>query len=187
MWAIVGLGNHGSRYARSRHNLGFMVLDAIVESLEINLQERKDYLIGKGSMGGQDVLFIEPLTFMNNSGIAVRDVLKRFNILPENLIVIHDDIDMDTGKIRMRKNGSSGGHRGVESIIQSIGTREFMRVKIGIGREEGTPLEDYVLKKFKREELPLIKDAIKRAVDAVTIILFKGVERAMNKFNLNPA
>lgn len=183
MWAIVGLGNYGSKYVKTRHNLGFMVLDAIAESLEAALQEKRDYLIGKGSIAGHDVLLVEPLTFMNNSGRAVRDVLKKFNIPSENLIVIHDDLDMDTGKLKIRRNGSSGGHRGIESIIQDTGTKEFIRVKIGIGREMGMLSEDYVLKKFRKDELPVIKDAIKRAADAVTAILYEGVPKAMNKFN----
>lgn len=183
MWAIVGLGNYGSKYIKTRHNLGFMALEAIAESSGIALQEKRDYLIGKGSMAGHDVLLTEPLTFMNNSGIAVRDVFKRFNILPENLIVIHDDLDMETGKLKIKKNGSSGGHRGIESIIQNIGTKEFIRVKIGIGRDIEMLAEDYVLKKFRRDELPLIKDAIKRAVDAVAAIVSEGVTKAMNKFN----
>ncbi len=183
MWAIVGLGNYGSKYSKTRHNLGFMVVDAIAGAIDIGLQEKRYYLIGKGSMGGQEVLLIEPLTFMNNSGIAVREVLKKFNILPENLIIIHDDIDMDVGRLKIRKSGSSGGHRGIESIIQNIDTRDFVRVKIGIGREIGMLAEDYVLKKFKKEELPLIKDAIKRAADAVAIIVSEGVSKAMNRFN----
>ena len=183
MWAIVGLGNYGSKYIKTRHNLGFMALEAIAESFDIALQEKRDYLIGKGSMAGHDVLLTEPLTFMNNSGLAVRDVLKRFNIPPENLIVIHDDLDMETGKLKIKKNGSSGGHRGIESIIQNIGTKEFIRVKIGIGRDIEMLPEDYVLKKFRRDELPLIKDAIKRAVDAVATIVSEGVTKAMNKFN----
>lgn len=184
MWAIVGLGNYDSKYAKTRHNLGFMVLDTIADFLDIDLKEKRDYLIGKGSMEGDGVFLIEPLTFMNNSGLAVRDVLKRHNILPENLIVIHDDLDMETGKLKIRKDGSSGGHRGIESVIQNIGTKEFIRVKIGIGREIGMLAEDYVLKKFNRDELPLIKDAIKRAVDAVAVIVSEGVSKAMNRFNV---
>ncbi|TAL26462.1 MAG: aminoacyl-tRNA hydrolase [Nitrospirae bacterium] len=184
MWAIVGLGNHGSKYSKTRHNLGFMVADALAGSLDIDLQEKKDYLIGKGSMKGDDVLLVEPLTFMNNSGRAVRDVLKRHNIFPENLIIIHDDLDMETGKLKIKKNGSSGGHKGIESIIQNIGTKEFIRVKIGIGREIGMPAEDYVLRKFKKDELPLIKDAVKRASEAVAAIVSEGASKAMNKFNV---
>ncbi|MEK7267445.1 MAG: aminoacyl-tRNA hydrolase [Nitrospirota bacterium] len=183
MWAIIGLGNYGSKYSKTRHNLGFIALEAVAESFDITLQEKKEYIAGRGSMAGHDVLLIEPLTFMNLSGIAVKDVLRRFNVTSENLIVIHDDLDMDTGKLKIKRNGSAGGHRGVESIIQSIGTKEFIRVKIGIGREPGISPETYVLKKFRKDELPIIKDAIERAVDAVTAIVSDGVTKAMNRFN----
>lgn len=183
MWAVVGLGNYGSKYSKTRHNLGFMVVEALAESYDISLQEKKDYLFGKGSIEGQAALLIEPLTFMNNSGIAVRDVMKKFNVLPENLIVIHDDIDIETARIKIKKNGSSGGHRGIESIIQHIGTKEFIRIKIGIGRDQDMEPENYVLKKFKREELPFIKDAIQKAADAVQTIVSQGIHEAMNRFN----
>ncbi len=183
MWAIVGLGNYGSKYAKTRHNLGFMVLDLIAESLGMDFKEKKDYMIAKGSMSGHDVLLIEPLTFMNLSGIAVREVLKKYNLAPEDLVVIHDDLDMEAGKLKIKRGGSSGGHKGIESIIQQAGMKEFIRVKIGIGRAIGMPAEDYVLKKFKREEIPIIKDAIKRAADAIPVIISEGAEKAMNRFN----
>jgi PTH1 family peptidyl-tRNA hydrolase len=183
LWAIVGLGNPGSKYAKTRHNLGFMVVDVITEFLDVEFKEKKDYMIVRGSLAEHEVQLVEPLTFMNLSGIAVKDVLHKFDITPDNLIVIHDDIDMDVGRLKIKKSGSSGGHKGIESIIQNIGTKEFIRVKIGVGREIGMLAEDYVLKKFKKEELPLIKDAIQRAADAITVIVSEGIEKAMNKFN----
>jgi len=183
LWAVVGLGNPGSKYAKTRHNLGFMVVDVMAGSLDIEFKEKKDYIIAKGSLAGHGVLLVEPSIFMNNSGAAVKDVLKRFAIPSENLIVIHDDLDMDTGKLKIKKNGSSGGHRGIESIIQHIGTKEFIRIKVGIGRDISMLPEDYVLKKIKKNELALIKDAIKLAADAVAIIVSEGVQKAMNKFN----
>lgn len=183
MWGVVGLGNPGRRYAKTRHNAGFMVADEISDRYEIELKEKESYLIGKGSIEGNDVILVEPLTFMNMSGLAVRDVLKKYNIQSQNLIVIHDDIDMETGKLKIRKKGSSGGHKGVESVIEFTGIEEFIRVKLGIGREEGLLVEDYVLSKFRKDEIPLIRDAVMRAADAVTMILTGGVEKAMNKFN----
>ena len=106
MWAIIGLGNYGSKYSKTRHNLGFIALEAVAESFDITLQEKKEYIAGRGSMAGHDVLLIEPLTFMNLSGIAVKDVLRKFNVTPEDLIVIHDDLDMETGKLKIKRNGS---------------------------------------------------------------------------------
>lgn len=183
MWIIVGLGNPGSKYTKTRHNIGFVALEDIAERHGIEFKERELYRIGKGSIGDKDIILVEPLTFMNRSGIAVRDVMRRFNALPDYTIVIHDDIDMETGKLKLRKNGSSGGHNGVESIIQAIGTNEFIRVKIGVGREEGMAAEDYVLRKFRKEEVPMIRDAVHRAADAVEVIIKHGIEKAMNSFN----
>ncbi|GAB4412997.1 MAG: aminoacyl-tRNA hydrolase [Thermodesulfovibrionales bacterium] len=183
MWVIVGLGNPGRRYSKTRHNIGFMVADDIADRYGIELKTKELYKMGKGSIGDSDIILMEPLTFMNRSGLAVRDVMKRYGIPPENLIVIHDDIDMQTGTLKIRAKGSSGGHRGIESIIESIGTKGFIRVKIGIGRGDGVPVEDYVLSRFGKEELPVIKDAINKASDAVITILIDGVERAMNRFN----
>lgn len=183
MWVIVGLGNPGRKYAKTRHNAGFMVVDEISTRYDIELRERDLHMTGKGSMEGEDVLLVEPLTFMNRSGIAVRDAMKRINAGPENLIVIQDDIDMETGILKIRKKGSSGGHKGVESVIREIGTKEFVRVKIGIGRSEGVPVEEYVLGKFGKDEGAVMKSAIVEAADAVETIIESGIDRAMNTFN----
>ena len=183
MWLIVCLGNPGRRYSRTRHNVGFMVADDVAGKYGIELKTKESYIIGKGSIEGNDVILVEPLTFMNRSGLAVKEVMKKYPLGPENLIVVHDDLDMETGKLKIRKKGSSGGHRGVDSIIESIGTREFIRVKIGIGREEGVPAEEYVLRKFGKDEIPLIKAAVVRALDAIAAILRDGADKAMNEFN----
>ncbi len=183
MWIIAGLGNPGRKYARTRHNLGFMVVDEIAERHGIELKERNSYLIGKGSIGETAVVLVEPLTFMNRSGLAVKDVMRRHNAQSETLVIIHDDIDMQTGRVKIRNKGSSGGHRGIESVIESVGTTEFIRVKIGVGRGEGVAAEDYVLGKFRKDEVPLIREAVEEAADAVAVILKDGVGKAMNKFN----
>jgi len=183
LWLIVCLGNPGRRYSRTRHNVGFMVADDVAGKYGIELKTKESYIIGKGSIEGNDVILVEPLTFMNRSGLAVKEVMKKYLLGPENLIVVHDDLDMETGKLKIRKKGSSGGHRGVDSIIESIGTREFIRVKIGIGREEGVPAEEYVLRKFGKDEIPLIKAAVVRALDAIAAILRDGADKAMNEFN----
>lgn len=183
MWVIVGLGNPGRRYTKTRHNIGFMVADNLAERYGIELRTKELYTAGKGSMEGNTIVLVEPLTFMNRSGLAVKDVMQRHGVEAGNLIVIHDDIDMETGKLKIRKTGSSGGHKGIASIIERIGTKEFVRVKIGIGREEGVLVEDYVLSKFRKEEIPVIRDAITGAADAVVMIIGEGVHKAMNTFN----
>ena len=183
MWLIAGLGNPGSRYEKTRHNAGFLVLEELVERLQLEFKEKEDFKISKGSLGDEKIILLEPLTFMNRSGVAVRKIMQKSNVSPERLIVIHDDLDLECGSLKIRKKGSSGGHKGIESIIQNIGTREFIRVKIGIGRDPFVPTEKYVLSRFRKEEMSVIKEAIVKAAEAVNSIIIDGVERAMNSFN----
>ncbi len=183
MWVIAGLGNPGQKYSRTRHNIGFMVLNEVARRHSIDLKVRKGYRIGKGSIDAHPLLLIEPLLYMNLSGRVIKKVLRRFSIIPEHLITIHDDLDIQIGKLKIKKKGSSGGHKGIESIIQHIGSQEFIRLKVGIGREDKSPAEDYVLSKFKRHEIPIIRQMIHTAANAVDTIVTDGVERAMNRFN----
>jgi PTH1 family peptidyl-tRNA hydrolase len=183
MWVIAGLGNPGRKYSRTRHNVGFMVIEEFANRFEIDFRDRDKYRIGRGSIEGSAILLLEPLLYMNKSGTVVRDVLKKFNVPSENLIVVHDDLDMEKGKLRIRKTGSSGGHKGVQSIMQDIGTPDFVRLKIGIGREEGLPAEEFVLRKFGRQEINVIKDTIREAAEAIRSVVTEGVDKAMNRFN----
>jgi PTH1 family peptidyl-tRNA hydrolase len=183
LWLIAGLGNPGSRYEKTRHNVGFLVVEECIRRQPSDCKEKEDYKICKGSLGDEKIIFLEPLTFMNRSGIAVRRIMQKSNISPEQLIVIHDDLDLETGSLKIRKKGSSGGHKGIESIIQNIGTQEFIRVKIGIGRDPFVPTEKYVLSKFRKDDMQLIREAIEKAVESVYTIINEGVERAMNRFN----
>ena len=183
VWIIAGLGNPGTKYSRTRHNVGFMVIEEIAKRNKIDLAEKKEYVIGRGSLESHKVLLVEPLLYMNLSGLALKSVFRKSGARSDRLIVVHDDLDMETGKLRIRKTGSSGGHRGVESIIQNIGSKDFIRVKIGIGRGVGVPAEEFVLKKFRKDELPLVQEGIVRATDAVLSIVAEGVDKAMNRFN----
>jgi len=183
LWLIAGLGNPGSRYEKTRHNAGFLVLEELIERLQLEFKEKEDFKISKGSLGDEKIVLLEPLTFMNRSGVAVRKIMQKSNISPERLIVIHDDLDLECGSLKIRKKGSSGGHKGIESIIQNIGTKEFIRVKIGIGRDPFVPTEKYVLSRFRKDEMQVIKEAIVKAVESVHSIIIDGVERAMNRFN----
>jgi PTH1 family peptidyl-tRNA hydrolase len=160
MWLIIGLGNPGRLYAKTRHNLGFLILDSLASKFSISLKNKtKKYAYGKGRIGEKDVILIKPLTFMNMSGIAVSDVVKKYADTV-HLLVMHDDLDLEPGIIRIRKSGSSGGHRGIESIIGAIDTKKFLRLKVGIGRPEKIPAEEYVLKPFNKTERPVIKKAV---------------------------
>ena len=183
MWIVVGLGNPGSRYARTRHNIGFQVLDELAKRHGLEFREKASYRICSGSIEGDEVVLVEPLTFMNRSGTAVRKVAAKFFVPPDRIVVVHDDLDLETGVVRIRGKGSSGGHRGVESVMESLGTKDFVRVKIGIGRSGLVPAEKYVLSKFTQAELPHVKMAVVTAVESVRVILTEGVEKAMNRFN----
>lgn len=187
--AIVGLGNPGPQYTRNRHNLGFQTLEIFGRrhGIEISKMQNKA-LIGDGwiSRRGEraKVLLIKPLTFMNNSGEAVGPLARYYNIEPENLLVVVDDLDITSGQLRLRPNGSSGGQNGLKSIIRHLGTQEFPRLRIGIGRPPGrmNPA-DYVLQNFSASEEEIFGPLRETAADTIETWLFDGVEAAMNKFN----
>jgi len=180
MWLVAGLGNPGDEYEKTRHNIGFMVIDTLAARLNIPLKQKStNYIFGRGLIEEQKVILMKPLTFMNRSGIAVRDLIWKFDEI-DNVLVIHDDLDLEPGVIRIRKTGSSGGHNGIKSIIDCLNSKEFIRLKIGIGRPEREAAERYVLKGFNKQERPLIEEAIETAADAVALILNKGVTYAQN-------
>lgn len=184
MWIVVGLGNPGDEYAGTRHNIGFMVVDSLAERISAGRGKKtRHYTSARGFIEGSQVLLIKPLTFMNRSGIAVSEALREQGDADSTLVVVQDDIDLDTGTIRVRSGGSSGGHKGVESIIQTVGTRNFVRVKIGIGRSERVPVEEYVLKNFPKKDRPVIAESVENAVDAIVTIIDKGLTYAQNIFN----
>ncbi len=185
MKLIVGLGNPGNEYKQTRHNVGFMVIDelASVYNIVVDKKKYKSYF-GKGSINDIEFVLSKPQTFMNLSGDSVALMLKGFNLSADDLIIIYDDMDMDIGRLRIRDKGSHGGHRGVKSIIDAIGTDSFVRIKIGIGRPRaGMDSSDYVLANFKKDELPMLREAKKRASDALLFLIKDDVIAAMNKFN----
>jgi|WetSurMetagenome_2_1015567.scaffolds.fasta_scaffold00205_16 peptidyl-tRNA hydrolase, PTH1 family len=186
-WLIVGLGNPGEKYEATRHNAGFMLIDRLSDSQGITLKVKDDSAFGKGRVAGHDVVLCKPLTYMNLSGRVVRKILAKSNLIHDgeihNLIVVHDDLDLPPGVIKIRRGGSSGGHKGIESIINDICSREFIRVKIGIGRDSLVPVEDYVLRRFRPNEKKLVGEALSDAATAVETILAEGIEKAMNKYN----
>ncbi|MBI5666088.1 MAG: aminoacyl-tRNA hydrolase [Nitrospirae bacterium] len=183
MWLVAGLGNPGDDYADTRHNIGFMVIDALSARCSISIRQKAaNFIYGRGFIGEQKALLIKPLTFMNRSGDAVWEAI-RMNEDMDNILVVHDDLDLETGVIRIRKAGSSGGHNGVQSIIDRLGSQDFIRLKIGIGRPNRGPAEKYVLRRFNKQERPVIEEAVEIAADAIQEILAKGVASAQNKFH----
>ncbi len=182
MWLVAGLGNPGDAYAKTRHNIGFMVIDALSVKSSIPVKHKTaNYLFGRGVIGEQEAILIKPLTFMNRSGIAVKEAAGRYDT--DGILVVHDDMDLPAGVVRIRKSGSSGGHNGIESIINALGTRDFIRVKVGIGRPDRTPPEKYVLRPLSRQELTVMEEAVEKAAEAVTVALNRGVSCAQNMFH----
>lgn len=166
MKLVVGLGNPGKEYQQTRHNLGFMVLDLFAEQNKINITKNKfESLLGEDQINNDKILFIKPQTFMNLSGQAVAAVKNFYHIELDKILVIHDDIDLEPGKIRLRTSGSSGGHNGIKSIISALGTENFPRIKIGVGKPLiKERIHDYVLEKFTAEEKTIMQTAIAEAV-----------------------
>lgn len=186
MYLIVGLGNPGREYEATRHNMGFDVIDKLVEEYRIPQGGVKfNAMYGKGLIGGQQALLMKPLSYMNLSGGPIRDMLHYFKIDPETeMIVIYDDIDTEPGSLRIRKQGSAGGHNGIKDIIKQLGTQKFTRIRIGVGaKPQGWDLADYVLGRFDTQNRKLVDEAQERACKAVEMILSEGVDAAMNEFN----
>jgi len=181
MKLIAGLGNIGDKYCFTRHNAGFMVLDKW--ALENNIVFKEDKKLKCYIAKKDDILFIKPTTFMNLSGEAVRAVIDYYKIDKKDLLIIYDDIALDLGTIRFRANGSDGGHNGIKSIINHLGTNKFDRLKIGIGPQPNIPSENYVLQNFPKEQIDLLKETLKRSIDAVKYYIEFGLEKSQNKFN----
>lgn len=183
---VVGLGNPGPRYETTRHNAGFMVLDLLADDLGVNLRaSRHQALVGGSHVAGRRVFLVKPQTYMNNSGQAVGPLARWYGISPAGLLIIHDDLDLPPGRLRLRPRGSSGGHRGLESIMAALGTTAIMRLKIGIGRPRpGQDVVDYVLQPFSEEDWSLVRPVLLKAVQATRFLLEGGeMEEAMNQFN----
>jgi PTH1 family peptidyl-tRNA hydrolase len=185
MRLIVGLGNPGPEYAWTPHNLGFLVVDRLAEAGRIRVErpEARAY-IGRGQLVGQQVLLAKPQTFMNVSGLAVRELLGRFECDPAEMIAIYDDVALPWGYIRIRERGSAGGHNGLKSLIGALGSDEFVRVRLGVQPEHPVgDLAAYVLSPMSRDELEIAAEMVEQAAEAVQVILAEGVRRAMNRFN----
>lgn len=185
LFVVVGLGNPGKDYTNTRHNVGFDTIDILAERNHININKIKfKSVYGEGNIGGSKVLLVKPQTYMNNSGITVREISSFYKIPPENIIVIVDDIDIDFSAVRIKRRGSAGSHNGLKSIIYHLQKDDFPRIKIGIGRKrENQDLADFVLSRFSKEERKLIEESILIGAESVESIIKDGIEEAMNKFN----
>ncbi len=184
-WLIVGLGNPGVQYGITRHNAGFMCIDKLAEEYGGRLTTKMfNSMCGECEIEGQSCLLIKPLTYMNNSGVAVSAFAKAHGIKPQNVLVISDDVSFDVGKLRVRREGSSGGQKGLNSIIEKLQSKEFPRIKIGVGKKpEWQDMADWVLSNFTLDELDQLKPVLKKAVDAIPYILKGDIDAAMQKVN----
>jgi PTH1 family peptidyl-tRNA hydrolase len=185
MRLIAGLGNPGPEYEATPHNLGFLALDALAERAAIRVtRPEAKAKVGLGAFAGQDVILAKPQTYMNLSGVSVRMLLDRYELDPTEMIVLVDDVDLPWGNLRIRERGSAGTHNGLKSIIDLIGTQEFIRVRLGVGPEKiWGDLRDYVLHPMDRAELDVANQMTADAVKAVELIFTEGVSKAMSRFN----
>ena len=186
MFVIVGLGNPGKKYENTRHNAGFLAIDELAAKYGISMTEKKHKAVcGSGYIDGIKVLLVKPQTFMNLSGESVRGLIDFYKMdIESEIIVIYDDVSLDVGQLRIRKKGSAGGHNGIKSIIQHLGTTEFLRIKVGVGEKpKNYDLADYVLGHFSKAEKEIMSEGYNNAIEAVKLMVMGEVDAAMNQFN----
>ena len=185
-WLIAGLGNPGAEYEKTRHNTGFMTLDLLAARLQVKVsKERFKALTAQADFDGQRLFLMKPLTYMNASGIAIEAAAHFYKIPPERILVVCDDISLPTGKLRLRRSGSAGGHNGLKSIIAQLHSDQFPRLKMGVGQKPHPDydLADWVLGKFSPADAKIMNEAAERACDAIECLLSQGMDKAMSKFN----
>jgi PTH1 family peptidyl-tRNA hydrolase len=182
---IIGLGNPGMDYVNSRHNTGFMVIEEVATTFAVSLDKKKfDILFGRGSIEEHDVILAKPMAFMNNSGPPVKKLAGYFRISSQDLLVIHDDIDLAFGRLKIKEKGGHGGHKGVKSLMDAFAEGDFARLRIGVGRSEGAvSITNHVLGCYSVEETKMLKGILARAQEAVVTILNRGIKDGMNRFN----
>lgn len=185
MYIVVGLGNPGSRYSGTRHNVGFEVLDYMAEKHGVKLNKIKyKSLYNEVVIAGEKVILLKPQTYMNRSGEAVLEISRFYKVPVENIVVVQDDIDIKFGSLRIRQKGSAGSHNGMKSIIGLLGDDKFPRVKIGVGKSQpGEDLAEFVLGRFKPDERPIIDELVEKAGDSIECFIDQGIDVAMNKYN----
>jgi peptidyl-tRNA hydrolase, PTH1 family len=188
MFLIIGLGNPGEKYENTRHNLGFEVINKLRETCKFpnfKFHKKSNAFTAEGQIENEEIILAEPQTFMNLSGSAAPPLIDYYHVEQKGIVIIHDDIDIPFGKIRISKDSGSGGHKGVSSFIENLGTKNFIRIRIGILPDFGKPekVENFVLKKFTKSEEKILEEIIKKVIEAIEILIKDGLEKAMNEFN----
>ena len=186
MILVVGLGNPGSEYASTKHNLGYLTVDEVGKRTGIDLKKKKfKGIYGEGILNNNKLLLLKPETYMNRSGESVLSAVSFYHIPAEKIIVIHDELDLPTGAVRIKAGGGSAGHKGILSIIGELGSKDFIRIRVGIGKpKQKTATVSHVLSQFRKEESEILRESVMRAADAVLEIIQRGLKKAMNKFNV---
>jgi len=190
LWMVVGLGNPGPRYEGNRHNVGFMVVDRLAQrgdAMRWQHSERFTAELSKGRLERQQVVLVKPQTYMNLSGRCVGPLSRFYQVSPEQVVAVHDDVDLDPGRLKIKSGGGDGGHKGLRSLTQEMGSQQFIRVRCGVGRPACGDVTDYVLQDFAQAERDAVQDQIARASDAVTAVITGGLRTAMNRYNARPA
>ncbi len=180
---IVGLGNFGQKYRFTRHNAGFMVADVLAEKLQCRFELEKSSFLSASTMQPKPLVLVKPLTYMNRSGIAVMEVLRRYEATYSDLLIVYDDIHLTIGQIRLRGRGSAGGHNGIDSVIRSLQTEEFDRLRLGIGKPDRADLTAHVLEPFTKDELEIFSSVVQTSIEAIMTYLKDGLQKAMNIYN----
>ena len=185
MYLIAGLGNPSKTYEGTRHNVGFSMIDALADAFQIDVTTKKHKaIVGRGVIEGMKVILAKPQTYMNLSGESIREIADFYKIDPENMIIIYDDINLDVGRLRIRKKGSAGGHNGIKNTIAHLGTDVFPRIKVGVGEKpQGWDLADYVLSKYSKEEQQALREASDDVIGAVKLMVMDNIDAAMNQYN----
>lgn len=184
MYLVVGLGNPENDYANTRHNMGFNVINKLAEKYEVNVNRNKfKALYGIGTVNGEKIMFLKPQTFMNLSGESVVEVVNYYKISLDKVLLIYDDMDIEPGKIRIRKSGSPGSHNGIKSVTHCLNSQNFPRVRVGIGKPADNNFMEYVIGAIDEEDRSILQDGVDKATNAVCAILEHGIDFAMNKFN----
>lgn len=183
MYLIVGLGNPGKKYELTRHNIGFLILDKFASKKNLHFKKKENYQYVEGSIGSSTFFLVKPTTYMNLSGIAVSEFLSKINIPLENMLIVVDDVNLELGKIRLRKSGSDGGHNGLKSIIYHLESNQFPRLRFGIGNKFEGELAEYVLSKFSDEELSSIKDSLKFSIELIENFIQGGYKLMSDYFS----
>lgn len=181
MKMIVGLGNPGKEYEKTRHNVGFMVLDSL--GLDFEVEKKFQAMICKENLADEEVLFVKPLTYMNLSGISVHKISRYYKILPQDILVIQDDLDLPLGKYKLKVHSSSGGHNGIKSIIENLHSEDFSRLKIGVGHDRSLDTATYVLRRFAKSDLTVIEGQYDLFKQIIVSFIQEGIDKTMNQYN----